>query len=133
PTRLTAAQAQQCLDVFSQWGTHFVSRISVGDLIFQVFCYRSAQYATVKREFASNDFSGYNAVNFASLTTDANTGTHGFVAVFGKITCMSGDPAVQQSIASGQWRDLKWTGGDSILAPVLNGQSGFSMASLQAF
>ena len=133
PGRLTAGQAQECLDVFSHWGTHFVSSISVGDLIFQVFCYRSARSSTVKREFASNDFSGYNAVNFASLTTDANTGTHGFVAALGTITCLSGDPAIQQSIADGKWHDAQWTGSDSILAPLLNGESGFSMASLQAF
>ena len=98
PENLTAAQTQACLDIFHTAGTHFVSKITVGEVIFQVFAYPSDRFQNVKKAYASNDFTGENAVAFAMFTTDANTGAYGYVKEFGNILSMSGDASLQKSL-----------------------------------
>jgi hypothetical protein len=132
PEQLTAKQAQACIDLYGQWGTHFVSKVSVGDTIFQVFSYKADVYATIKKVVAHNDFSGWKAANFAYYTTSAKTGQHGFVDTAGGILSMSNDAAILQSIQKGDWNDPQWSGGNSALTPLL-GNGDFNMDSFVAF
>jgi hypothetical protein len=132
PEELTAKQAQACIDLYGQWGTHFVSKVSVGDTIFQVFCYGADAYATVKKVIGLNDFSGWKAANFAFYTTSAHGGSFGFVHKAGDILSMGNGDAFRQSIQQGHWNDAQWSGGNSALAPLL-GKPHFNMDSLAAF
>ena len=70
---LTLRDANLFLDNFAEWGTHFVSSITVGDQIIQVFAYEAERFARVQQAFngSENDFTGANAVKFQYFTTDA--------------------------------------------------------------
>lgn len=101
-------QAQRYLDYFYEFGTHFVSRVELGDAIVQVFAIKSSRYPhlsdTLHREAGSTRASGALALAFRFATGPD------WALAKGKIVSASGDSAVAQSVASGLW-------GESLLEP----------------
>jgi hypothetical protein len=111
--------ANAYLECFREWGTHFISRVTVGDRIFQVFAHPRDRFAKIKAAYAipGNVLCGPGAASFAQFTTDANRGHFGYVAEYGKLLVASGDEKVEASIKEGKWLDKVWAKQTSIFAP----------------
>ncbi len=121
-TKLTGQEANNYLGVSQQYGTHFVSRITAGDIIFQVFAYKLAAFEQIERTYNSNpgSMSGPFAVDFNYFTKPYNPSTNfGYVAEggYGNVLCTSRDPALVNSVQSGEWYDNEWANTNSIFAP----------------
>ena len=112
--RLKPDEANEFIDVFSTWGTHFVSKITVGDQIIQVFAYTSDRFERVKQGFYKNKFSGPDSVNFQYFTTDEATGAFGYVTGFGKILCLSNSDEFKKSLGDGEWMEPFWSKKNSV-------------------
>lgn len=111
---LTQADAKAYLDHFAHYGTHFVSSISVGDQIIQVFAYDATRFGRVKEGVEKNNFSGGDAVTFRYYTTDANKGRFGYVKEYGKIICLSNNTVFKQSLNTGKWHEAVWAEHNSV-------------------
>lgn len=120
--RLDAADARPFVDSFASLGTHYVSSVTAGDRIFQVFAYEATAFAQLKAAFdkaaaGKGYVDGLEAMAFQYYTTPRNseTGpTFGYVRQFGTIAIVSRDPAFAASIAAGNWQDKVRAGGNSI-------------------
>lgn len=120
--KLTAAEASTYLQTMYQLGTHFVSSIEAGDVIFQVFAYPADRFAQLSAAFrndsdASGQVTGVNALAYDYYTTPVGTGPnsdYGYVSQAGKITALSGDPLVASTVDAGDWNDTRYADGSSI-------------------
>nr|WP_010248678.1 hypothetical protein [Acetivibrio cellulolyticus] len=121
PSQFTVEHAQKYLSSFQTYGTHFISQVMFGDCIFQVFAYEQNKFKSVKRAFNSNNFTGENAMNFLMYTTDANTGTYGYVKEYGNILSFSGDLKLKNDLEANVWQDKYWSENNSIFAPYIDG------------
>lgn len=131
PANMTPKNAQQVIDLFQKWGSHYISSITPGGMIFQVLAFNSDRYDKVKNSFNGNDFTGTHAFNFMQFTAPVN-GDFGYVSNFGKILSMNGDPALQAALTAKEWNDPKWAGNDSIFAPWSN-DKGFQNTLAQKY
>ncbi|MEJ0076463.1 MAG: hypothetical protein WDO17_13615 [Alphaproteobacteria bacterium] len=115
--------ANAYLESFREWGTHFISRVTVGDRIFQAFAHPRERFAKIKAAYAipGNVLCGPGAASFAQFTTDADRGHFGYVADYGKLLVASGDKKVEASIEEGKWLDKVWAKQTSIFAPFQRG------------
>jgi hypothetical protein len=111
--------ANAYLECFREWGTHFISRVTVGDRIFQVFAHPRDRFAKIKAAYAipGNVLCGPGAASFAQFTTDVSRGHFGYVAEYGKVLVASGDGKVVASIKEGKWLDKVWAKQTSMFAP----------------
>lgn len=119
PDNLGVADAQAYLDIFATYGTHFISRITLGDLLFQVFSMAADPFEKVKAVYAGNKhpLKGEGAEAFAMFTTDGRTGAFGKVREYGRIVSLSGDPALATALKNKAWYEPVWAQTDSIFAP----------------
>jgi hypothetical protein len=110
--------ANAFLESFRVWGTHFISRVTVGDRIFQVFAHPRDRFAKIKAAYCipGNELSGPGAASFAQFTTDVSRGHFGYAAEYGRLLVASGDKKVKASIADGKWLDPLWAKQTSIFA-----------------
>ncbi|MCK1390644.1 hypothetical protein [Bradyrhizobium sp. 1] len=115
--------ANAYLESFRIWGTHFISRVSIGDRIFQVFAHPRERFARIKAAYAipGNVLSGPGAASFAQFTTDVGRGHFGYVREYGKLLVASGDDKVEASFKDGKWLDKVWAKKNSIFAPFQSG------------
>jgi hypothetical protein len=113
---LTVAQAQAYLAAYYQFGTHFVSKLSMGDRVYQVFAFKAEQFAQVKHAMRNgSSISGFGAVAFQYYTTPHSKSTgFGFTSQIGKIVCVSGDPDLATTQKAGRWKDGAYAGTDSL-------------------
>lgn len=51
---LAQVEVQGYLEFFNQYGTHFVSKVSMGDIIYQVFTYEKEDFLIVKAALAEH-------------------------------------------------------------------------------
>ncbi|MGV9658192.1 MAC/perforin domain-containing protein [Streptomyces koyangensis] len=123
----TLEQAQKYLDFFETYGTHFVSEITYGEVIYQAFSYEREYFDTsVKKLFdrLADDraqVTGKKSLDFRAMTTEP-FGERGGVKEYGKILAYSRDPELAATVAAGRWRDKAFAGDhDSIFAPNLQG------------
>ena len=105
-SKITAPEAAQYVAAIYQLGTHFVSVITAGDLILQVFGYAPKQFALIQSAFASDATTqpdGTMAVtgptaNAWQFYTSQHTGqdgtSFGYAASYGQLLCLSRDPAL---------------------------------------
>ncbi|MGZ3457385.1 MAG: hypothetical protein ACXU86_02650, partial [Archangium sp.] len=109
---------QNTLKFQRTYGTHYVSKVAVGDTILQVFAYPSEKFERVKRAYANqpNKLSGPDAANFVYFTTDLNVGEYGYVKEFGKILNLSNCKAFQSSQVEGKWLENAWSNKNSVFA-----------------
>jgi hypothetical protein len=129
---LTKDDANQVLDSFRQFGTHYVSSVELGDTILQVFAYLPEQFATLKQAYedGSNPLSGRGSQNFIQFTTDRAAGIFGYVEQYGKVICLSNSPIFNSTLKDGDWRDTLWSHKDSVFS-LFNVNAQLSLASLQ--
>lgn len=115
-TQLKEQDANAYLDTFSEWGTHFVSSVTVGDQLIQVFAYEADRFERVQQAYKQpdNELSGPKAVDFQYFTTDASTGHFGYVSEYGKLLCLSHSSTFQKSLQSGEWMESFWSKHDSL-------------------
>jgi hypothetical protein len=119
PGNISVSEANQYIEAFARYGTHFVSKVTVGDTIFQVFAYEADVFARIKKAYADggNPLSGPGATSFVYFTSSAKSGAFGFVSEYGKILSLAGSRAVLDSVAKGEWNESVYAETDSIFAP----------------
>lgn len=113
-SKLSLNDAQDYMRAINQLGTHFVSSIRMGDIMFQVFSYDDDRFKIVKNQFdleakplpnGQMAILGQQATSWSYWTTPAdNYGNRGFVKEYGSLTTMSRDPALQKAIDEGKWQ-----------------------------
>ncbi len=112
---VTARQAERYLEYCYEFGTHFVSRVTVGDLILQAFACRPLRYRQMKETF-TREANGIRAAGALALSLGFFLGPE-WVSERGAIVSSSHDPALARTLAAGAWHDTASRQGDSILAP----------------
>ena len=118
--------AEGYLNFYETYGTHFLSGISAGDTIFQVFAYVSSAFKEIQKSYKTDpeSFSGVLSYSFAIFTVPRiEGGKFGYAAAAGKICIASEDEEMARSLQDGLWRDEKWSRTNSILAPYLDHRS----------
>ena len=127
PKNLTVEIVNKYLDFFKMYGTHYVSGIEAGDVIYQVFSYEKDKFAIVKAAVAKADLDEENSNLFAYYTTSG--GPYGYAAEIGKIACLSKDSTLEESVSAKEWYDPTWTKANSIFA-IFNNQSKVNISTL---
>ncbi|MBO4269846.1 hypothetical protein [Microbispora triticiradicis] len=113
---LRHSEAQDYLDSFYAYGTHFVSGIDHGELIYQVFAYEPDDFAELAAAFAydadsGGEVSGPAALSYRYYTTAVSTETgrrYGYVSQQGHIRAASDDPRIDETVRSGAWADERY-------------------------
>ncbi|HEU5003438.1 MAG TPA: hypothetical protein VFW71_11760 [Actinomycetota bacterium] len=118
-TELDRRRAEHFLEHFARWGTHFVSRIDIGDAIVQVFAFPEQRFARIKKAYADgkNPLSGPGAVEFVYFTTDAVKGEFGYVAEYGAVLCLSNSDRFRTSLEGHDWYEPTFARRDTLFAP----------------
>ncbi|MED4400260.1 MAC/perforin domain-containing protein [Metabacillus fastidiosus] len=119
PNLINPKIAQSYLKFFNKFGTHFISKVSAGDIIFQVFAIPLNRFERIKKAYADgkNPLSGPEAISFRYFTTDINKGAFGYVKEYGKILSMSGHIKLEETMKTGDWNDDRWAKTNTIFAP----------------
>jgi hypothetical protein len=118
PNDITPEIANKYLGFFAQQGTHYVSSMVLGDVIFQVFAMPEARFRRVKEIYAAqpDKLYGPDAVLFRAYTTDANTGAFGYVSEYGKVLDFSLSETLAKAIEKGEWKERTFAETNSIFA-----------------
>lgn len=118
PEQITPEDANRYLQFFRQQGTHFVSKIVLGDVIFQIFQMPRAAYETVKNAYKDKPgkLSGPSAALFVQYTTNGLTGQYGYVEKYGNILSFSQSKMLRDSLSKGEWLDETFAETDSIFS-----------------
>jgi hypothetical protein len=118
PNDITPEIANEYLGFFAEQGTHYVSSMELGDVIFQVFAMPDARFQRVKKIYAEqpNMLKGQEAVLFRQYTTNAKTGAFGYVSEYGKVLDFSLSETLAKAVADGGWVDPTFAETNSIFA-----------------
>ena len=118
PNDITPTIANEYLDLFAKFGTHFVTSMVLGDVIFQVFAMPEARFKRVKETYANqpDKLKGQDAVLFRIYTTDANTGAFGYVSEYGKVLDFSLSETLSKAVIKGEWVEPTFAETNSIFA-----------------
>ncbi len=128
-SKISKPEADAYVSALYALGTHFVSQITAGDRLIQVFAYDAAHFKILQSAFqddATAQPDGTLAVTGAAASgwsyyTSSVNGTYGFVANYGKLVCISRDPALPSAITQGNWANSYVPAGTpSIFAAVAN-------------
>ena len=125
-TLIHRSQADRYLDYLYDYGTHFVSRVGVGDQLFQVMACDRQRYGLLRTLWSQAAPDGASASAHAFATYIGSQ----WIALRGRICSAARDPAMERSVAEGAWRDLRDAASDSLLAPF--GRPGNEAAELLA-
>ncbi len=110
-SKITKADADGYVTQLYNLGTHFVSQLTVGDRLIQVFAYDAAHFKVVRDAFKTDAtvqpdgslaVTGLTASGWAYYTSQAS-GQFGFVKSYGHLVALSRDPALAAAIAAGNW------------------------------
>ena len=118
PDMIGKEDANDYLNFFAKQGTHFISKITFGDVIFQVYAMPRERYERVKKIYAGkqNMLSGSEAILFRQYTTDSNDGKYGYVREYGKILSFSQSSVLSAAVAKKDWIENIFAQRDSIFA-----------------
>ncbi len=119
---LRHSEAQDYLDAYYTYGTHFVSAIDYGEMIYQVFAYEPGDFAELESAFAKDaaggeEVSGPVALSYRYYTTAVNMQTgqrYGYVRQYGHIRAVSDDPRLGRTVEDGGWADERYSVAASI-------------------
>lgn len=117
---VTLKGARGYMAFFETFGSHFVSSVTVGDVLLQVFSYESAEYGKLIEAYKDcpNDLRGPTAQSFVYFTVPHSKSTgYGYTAAIGKICIASDDPALADTLSGGLWDENEYAFTDSIFAP----------------
>lgn len=126
PDLLTLADAEEYLDFFERHGTHFISKITQGDGIFQVFAMPTAAIGSLKALYAEHPemLTGPDAVWFCQYTAAYQSESgRGQVREYGTLSSFSRSAALARDIKAGAWRENTFALRDSIFAPFRPGSA----------
>ncbi|HVE57396.1 MAG TPA: hypothetical protein VNB22_11255 [Pyrinomonadaceae bacterium] len=131
PSEITPEIANDYLGIFAEQGTHYVSSMELGDVIFQIFAMPEARFKRVQKIYASQPekLKGQDAVLFRQYTTDANTGAFGYVSQYGKVLDFSLSETLAKAVEKGEWKEPTFAETTSIFA-VYDGSSKVNPAVL---
>jgi hypothetical protein len=110
---ISEAQAARYLEYFGRFGTHFVSRVEMGDLLLQVFAIHPARHASLRNIFRA-EAGGVSAAGVQALGFRSYLGLD-WVASQGRIVSVGDNPLLAASLAAGDWHDGEFVRGDSLL------------------
>ena len=118
PADITPKIANEYLTFFMEQGTHYVSSMELGDVIFQVFAMPNVRFERVKKIYANqpDKLRGQEAVLFRQYTTDAKTGTFGYVSEYGKVLDFSLSETLAKAVKKGDWVESNFAETNSIFA-----------------
>ncbi|MFT7009214.1 MAG: hypothetical protein ACJAXJ_003762 [Colwellia sp.] len=110
---LTTEEAKAYITSIYQIGSHFVSEIASGDKIIQVFTFAEKDFQIITENFANDaviQADGSMAVTDVTASgweyyTSALSKGYSGVSQYGKLLCLSRDPALQTSIAQNDWEN----------------------------
>ncbi len=121
---VTKADAEEYLHLFARNGTHFISTLTLGDVIFQVYAIEGSQFKRVKERYAKNpgNLSGVTAVTFRQFTSEFQSGNYGYVTQYGKILSFSQSKKLTETLAKGDWKETIYAEADSIFSVFENGR-----------
>jgi hypothetical protein len=92
--------------LIENYGTHFISSVTVGNKIFQVFSYSKEKFNIIAQKYGVEVLTGFNVASFSEFTTVATpTNTRGHALQAGSLLCASGNAIFRDSVAAGRWRD----------------------------
>ncbi|NDK25689.1 hypothetical protein FSY75_14735 [Streptomyces sp. TR1341] len=132
--RLTAERATRALDSFEEFGTHYVSAVTLGDVILQVFAYSADKFQRIEKAYANpeNRLAGPGAEDFAQFTTakKSDSDSYGFVAQYGRLLNLSNSSVFNTAVEGGQWLDRLWSRRNSVFTP-FNADSDLFLGKLQ--
>lgn len=105
---------QNFLDFFNNYGSHYVSQVTTGDVIYQIFSYSAKDYATISTYYKANPdkLYGIQALSFEIYTNplhNQGTGTFGYATQVGSLNIMSNDASFVQSVQHGDWNDTNYS------------------------
>lgn len=116
---VTAKDAHRYLSFFYEFGTHFLSRVEVGDQIFQVFVCRPDRFRQLRnsliREAGGLRVTGPFVVGCRVYTTST------FVSAAGRIVSVGNNEVLRKLLHGGRCHDEQFAGGDSILKILADG------------
>jgi hypothetical protein len=110
--KITKTDAAGYMDELYNLGTHFVSQLTKGDRLIQVFAYETEQFkqlqivfATEATQQADGSFAvtGRPAVYWEDYTTQGGLSGHVADKGYGNLVTLSRDPALQKAINAGDW------------------------------
>ncbi|NEO17233.1 MULTISPECIES: MAC/perforin domain-containing protein [unclassified Moorena] len=116
PDDIEVSDANEYLQCFAQHGTHFISGVTLGDTIFQVYAMPRDRYEIVKERTSSWDLSGsLNTLSFEQFTT-SSSGEYGYVEEYGKVLSFSQSDVLSQAVAENKWLESTFAKANSIFA-----------------
>lgn len=117
---VTLEGARGYMAFFETFGSHFVSSVTVGDVLLQVFAYEPAEYRKLIEAYKDNQssLSGLASPSFVYFTTPHSKSTgYGYTAAIGKICIASDDTALTETLQEGLWNEDEYACTNSIFAP----------------
>ncbi|MFC5743645.1 hypothetical protein [Dyella tabacisoli] len=105
-------QAERYLDYLYTYGTHFISRVGLGDQLFQVLVCHPQRYRLLRTLWPqAGSVSGQLAMAFAAYTGNE------WIASHGRVCSAADDPDLARSVEAAAWRDPRVDNADSLLTP----------------
>lgn len=120
--KITKDVANSYLNFYSKLGTHYLSKVTQGDVIFQVYAMPKVRFQRVQKIYAANklnNLSGINAIYFNQYTGkyDANENPFGYVSEYGNLLNFSQSSVLSNAIEKGDWIESMFAKDTSIFAP----------------
>jgi predicted DNA-binding ArsR family transcriptional regulator len=112
PLQVTIEEGKQYLQNFYKLGTHFVSKKTLGDTIFQIFAMPNGKFKDVQSTFNPEK----ETRNFYLYTSSSDNGKFGYVSQYGHILNFSQSDALKQSLKNRKWLDKDYAKKNSIFA-----------------
>lgn len=124
----TENEAREYLEMFHEYGTHYISQVDFGDVLFQVFAYSLERFEKIKKVYSNgkNPMSGPGAVAFNYYTTNTSGSRYGYVKEYGHILSLSDSSCLTEDLSAGKWNDGTWSRTDSIFSVFEGGTMPFS-------
>jgi ElaB/YqjD/DUF883 family membrane-anchored ribosome-binding protein len=116
---VSESQVGRYLDYFHRFGTHFVTRIEMGDLLLQVLALHPAR-SQAFTDFWQREAGGACITGVQALAFRAHLGPR-WVASRGRIVSVGDNPALTASLRAGDWHDGEFAHSDSLLEALTRG------------
>lgn len=122
PNEVSQEDAQGYLDLFAQQGTHYISKVTQGDVIFQVYAMPKDRFDRIQKIYVDQKekLSGPDAVLFKQYTTNAKTGAYGYVNEYGNILSFSQSGELAGTLKKGFWKEKTFAETNSIFGAFQN-------------
>lgn len=102
---------QRFMDFFNEYGTHYVSKIVTGDLIYQIFAYEEAAFSLIQALYQkpAATLNAATVLSFRKFSKPLNPlpgREKGYTTQIGHLCIKSKDEHFQECAAASRWMDL---------------------------